>query len=300
MSRFRLVVDRFAPAHAPGLRAVFDERFADPRSTRGDRFAWDYWHVPDQYTLVRTPAWLYFPAAKYRAFHRHLVAWGRRTLGCWDVSPPWLSYYVEGCRQELHADVPHGPWAFVWGLTPRGAPRFRGGETLLLRPETLAYWQGFDGRQDRERASFVERIPSRFDRLVVFDPRLPHGVTEVEGTRDPREARLVVHGWFTEPRPFAEGALSARALAGPLDEATADVAAALAQAGALHGTLALRLDVGRDGAVARVRLLADTLVHLEAPGEEAPVRRLVRRRLAAARFPRARGATRVTFPLLFR
>ncbi len=47
--------DNFLPdADARDLRGVFDKRFADPRVIHPERFLWDYWHVPDQYTLVRT------------------------------------------------------------------------------------------------------------------------------------------------------------------------------------------------------------------------------------------------------
>ena len=67
MLRYNIVRNRFY-AKARELRATFDERFADPRSTRADRFVWDYWHVPDQYTALRTPAWEYFPEALYRDF----------------------------------------------------------------------------------------------------------------------------------------------------------------------------------------------------------------------------------------
>src|SRR3954466_16431145 len=98
--RSTLIVDNFAPEAKP-LRAVFDERFAEPRSTRGDRFVWDYWHVPGQYTALRTPAWTYFPRRLYGQFHNRLVAWGREHLGCHDVSPPWLSLYLQGCPPEV-------------------------------------------------------------------------------------------------------------------------------------------------------------------------------------------------------
>ena len=76
-------------------------------------------------------------------FHRRLVAWGRETLGCHDISPPWLSLYVDGCRQELHGDLPHGPWAFVFSLTRWRGRVFRGGETLLVRDEVLDFWHDF-------------------------------------------------------------------------------------------------------------------------------------------------------------
>jgi hypothetical protein len=302
MSRFRLIVDGFHGKGARDLRAVFVNRFANPRSTRADRFVWDYWHVPDQYTAVRTPAWEYFPKKVYDPFHRALVDWGRRTLGCWDVSPPWLSYYVDGCEQLLHSDVPHGPWAFVYALTPPGRPRFTGGETLVVRPSVLTYWKGFVDTHDRELESFVERIPSRFDRLVVFDPRFPHGVTRVEGTKDPREARLVVHGWFTEPRPFFEGGHPARAVDRALEEGVGEAARAAAGLGAFHGMLSVRLSVDRAGRVKKASVLANTLVSLDEPGAsaETSVVRAMVGALKKTTFGTAKGTTEVTLPLLFR
>ncbi len=44
-------------------------RFRDPLKTTGDRFVWDYWHVPNQYTLLRTPADQFFPEDTYRRAH---------------------------------------------------------------------------------------------------------------------------------------------------------------------------------------------------------------------------------------
>ena len=61
---------------AEALRGVFDARHADPTRVHEYRFVWDYWHVPDQYTLLRTPAADYFPKEQYDALagrrtHRH-------------------------------------------------------------------------------------------------------------------------------------------------------------------------------------------------------------------------------------
>jgi hypothetical protein len=50
---------------AEDLRAVFDGHHADPRKVHEYRFVWDYWHVPGQYTLLRTPAADYFPKEQY-------------------------------------------------------------------------------------------------------------------------------------------------------------------------------------------------------------------------------------------
>lgn len=41
--------------------------------------------------------------------------------------------------------------------------------------------------------------PTPLGRCIIFDPRVPHGVNRVEGTQDPRNGRIVIHGWFNEP-----------------------------------------------------------------------------------------------------
>ena len=214
--------DPSAPGSALGLRAVFDAHHDDPRRTHAYRFVWDYWHVPNQYTLLRTPAADYFPARDFAALERRLGAYARDELGCAGVTPVWLSCYVEGMRQELHADVPHGPWAFVLSLTRWDERTWTGGETLILKPETLDYWSGFDADATVERGSLVELVPPRFNRLTVFDPRLPHGVPVVEGVRDPSQGRLVLHGWFNEPEPSLRGALADRATTTREDEGDDD------------------------------------------------------------------------------
>jgi hypothetical protein len=287
-----VIVDRFAP-EGRALRAAFDARFADPRSTRRDRFVWDWWHVPGQYTALRTPAWEFFPKSVYERFHRRLVAWGRATLGCHDISPPWLSCYVDGCRQELHGDLPHGPWAFVYSLTIGGA--FRGGQTLLLRDGVLDYWHGFASARSIEEPDLVRAIEPRFGRLVAFDPRIPHGVRPVTGTRDPREGRLVIHGWFVQPRPFVTGPLAGAEVssrAAELGDVIGDVP--------LAGLLSLAFDVDRGGRVRRVRVLSDTTrVPL---ADELARKRLVRalvRAIGGWKFSSRRAPSRVVLPLVF-
>jgi hypothetical protein len=285
---------------AKALRRVFAEKFENPRAARNDRFVWDFWHVPDQYTLVRTPAAAFFPQKIFRNFLGQLGGWAQETLGCSALTPPWLSYYIDGCEQKLHSDVPHGPWAYVFSLSPQKRI-FRGGETLILKPETLSYWRNFQDSQDREIKSFVDRIEPKFNRLVVFDPRFPHGVTPVSGTMDPREARLVIHGWFTDPKPYLEGALSARQVAPVLDEVVARFVNSLAPYGRWHGILSLRLKVKKDGSAVLERILADTLVPVAAdPADEKRIRTELLKAFAKLRFPKAKGPTAITLPLLFR
>lgn len=234
---------------------------------------WDYWHVPGQYTLLRTPAADYFPEETFAQLEGQLLRFGQERLGCGNISPVWLSCYVSGCRQEAHADLPHGPWAFVLSLTP-SPRRFSGGETFILKPKVLDYWcaprraprgsthlappalagsaaaaaavvtprrlprrRDFSLGRVVEAGQLMDFVAPEFNRLTVFDSRYPHGVRRppaatrrpparppcrrpptpanppaqvrvVEGTHDPREGRLVLHGWFLEPTPFFAGALS--------------------------------------------------------------------------------------------
>jgi hypothetical protein len=298
MTRSVVIVDKFAP-EARELRATFDERFAEPRSTRADRFLWDWWHVPGQYTALRTPAWTYFPKRVYEAFHRRLVAWGRETLGCHDISPPWLSCYVDGCRQELHGDLPHGPWAFVYSLTPWQGRVFRGGETLLLRDEVLDFWQDFRSVRAVEEHELMRAVEPKFDRLVVFDPRIPHGVRTVTGTRDPREGRLVIHGWFVQPRPFVQGPLAVRALSQKIVDLGGALGGWLGDL-PIAGMLALAFTVDARGAATKVRVLSDTTrVPAIDDRQRQALLRKIRAFIATWSFGRQRGASQVTLPLVF-
>jgi hypothetical protein len=135
--------DAFNAALATDLRAYFVSRFSDPLRSDPSRYVWDYWHVPGQYSLLRTPAHAFFPRDLYDRLEDALIRFGEEKLGCRGISPMWLSYYVDGMGQGMHSDAPHGPWAFVLSLTEWEGREFNGGETAILRPEVLNYWQGF-------------------------------------------------------------------------------------------------------------------------------------------------------------
>ncbi len=300
MSRFILKNDNFF-SDAKKLRASFEEKFADPKAASSNRFVWDYWHVPGQYTQLRTPAYHYFPQATYKKLEQQLLHWGRRTLGCDGITPPWLSCYIDGCEQEIHSDVPHGPWAFVFSLTKWRQRKFKGGETFLLKPSVLDYWSNFVESEDRERDGFLDFVAPEFNRLTVFDPRFPHGVRRVSGVQDPMQGRLVIHGWFTEPKPFLEGALTAKQAAPILDEAVEKFAAELLRFGNWHGTLSLRLQVSAAGKLTGLSSLANTLLPLQADqGAVAKIQRSLKTAFHSIHFPRAKGKTEITLPLLFR
>ena len=275
--RLRVVSDFFAQAEE--MRAVFDERMRRERSRGSESFIWDYWHVPDQYTYLRTFGDRYFPEPLAGAFLARLRAWGRDVLGCGSITPPWLSYYVEGCVQELHADVPHGPWAYVFSLTRWDGRRFSGGETELLSSETLEFWRHFSPDEGLEARQLVERVPAAFNQLTVFDARIPHAVRAVHGTHDPLDSRVVLHGWFQYPELTTSDDIGDEKALVSLKLATAQLARRLEGADSVTGVVTVRVEFGGDGQVRETRVLSDTLV---ANADDGPAPATVRERLMDA------------------
>lgn len=265
---------------AKEMRRAFDATFRNPHQAKAERFCWDYWHIPDQYTLLRTPAYQFFPKKIYEPFHRHLVRWGRENLGCHDISPTWLSCYVEGCKQEIHRDLPHGPLAFVYSLTPWASRKFLGGETFLLSPSGKAL----------ERNELLKTIPAKFNRLTLFDPAIPHGVTEVRGVHSPLEGRLVIHGWFVQPRPFLLGSLKPQQVQKVLDNQLSDLLDRdLADEPVSGGFASFKLEILKSGRVKSVKSLVDT----------ARVSQVLKKSLLQLQFASSRGPTKLTLPIQF-
>jgi hypothetical protein len=256
------------------LRAEFETAFRDPFRSDRKRFCWDLWHVKDQYHFLRTPAWEFFSPPLYRSLHRKLLAFGQEQLGCHNITPPWLSLYIDGCEQKLHGDVPHGPWAFVLSLSRRTSAR-RGGETVI--------WTGGTGRSASAHFSDLSlSFAPTFDQLLVFSPDTPHGVSRVTGVQDPLEGRLVIHGWFTTPSPFVRGGLEGK------KSATARALSNWVEA-APHPdrfqNLVVELSVSANGRLQNTRVI-------QGPnGYRYPSLPVV--------FPKAPRASRITVPLAF-
>jgi len=192
---------------AEQLRSQFEGLVRPIRSVEEKRFVWDYWHIPGQYTYFRTLAINVIRPSLLGALVGALSNWGLANLGTGQISSPWLSFYIEGCRQELHTDVVQGMWSYVYSLTHWDDRHFTGGETLLGSDRLLEYWERFNPTKSLESRHLIERIPPRFNQLCVFDSRLPHGVAQVEGTRDPLRARVALHGWFHNPEPTFSGSM---------------------------------------------------------------------------------------------
>jgi hypothetical protein len=281
---------------ATRLRRYFDQIYANPHEVSPERFSWDHWHVPGQYKLLRTPAARFFPDKILQPFLESLVQYGRRELGCHGITPIWLSAYVDGCEQKLHVDRPHGPWAFVYSLCSPKA-RFQGGETLLLRPEILDYWNHLPTQGSFESREIFESLYPNFNQLTVFDPRIPHGVNQVSMAPDLPSARLVLHGWFVPPRPYIDGALKPAKLQKAIDalSVTIDKQELFVSA---RGYLGIRFSVSPAGEVRSPTLLRSTLRGTSTENINADTRRLLML-IRELRFGSQPATSRVTLPLVF-
>lgn len=267
------VVDGFLADPRP-LRRAFD-RAVDDRADPLDpvRFRWEYWNVPGQFSQHRAPARAVLGDAA-DAFEARLFAWARRRLGLARLaSPAWLSFLVDGQYQGIHRDGPNGDVAFSFGLSWPRTPRFRGGETLLARMELLDYFGTSADRPERASDPLFDEIPSRFNRLVAFDARLPHMVGRVEGPHQAREGRVAIQGWLVPG-----GILAGERAPGDLGPVVASRLRSVKLDRGAYGLVTFALDIRRDGAVRAATPLLDLLV----PG--APGRAALERALGALRF----------------
>jgi hypothetical protein len=294
-----LIVDDFLPPEiAAAMRADIDSHFASPYKHHPDTHqVWNYWFVPQTYTYLRTQPEKVIQRASVEHFMGRLRAWSSQTLGLGRLSWPYLSLYISGCRQGLHNDARNGRFGFVYSLT-RDDRRSTGGETLVLR-------RGDPFLRNLRRASagaaLYELVEPRFNRLVVFDDRLVHGVQLVEGSMDPVEGRFVLHGHIEESGPSVAGSLpleqvlqGLRSALEPFDREFAD------QAGQYDGPLVLRFSISPQGRVLGLQVLLDR-VFTERQGDlgwRAITGKLIEL-LGATAFPASPGETSVTLPLRF-
>ena len=285
------------------LRSHYDKHFQDPRQPDANRFIWDPWYVnvgdgkqtqdgdaadadgdadeqdtslvpgeqeatdaQTQYSLKRIQSNNFFSEQDFSTLVEDLTLLGR-SIGLTAISPPWISMYTDGDMQNLHTDAPQGPVAFVLSLSREHD--FQGGETILLKPNVMELWKGFDGSVGMETGSIMRYIPpAPLGRCIVFDPRVPHGVNRVKGTsgngNDPRKARVVVHGWFNSPEVCWFGnweESDVEQMNSMLDEALQPIVETLGsgEIGRVCGYLACRVDIDDDGDVIDVVGVCDTL-----------------------------------------
>jgi hypothetical protein len=202
---------------------------------------------------------------------------------------------LAGHFQKWHTDIPHGPWAFVFSLTEK---KLNGGDTEILNPKVLSYWRHFGSMDHINEHGLIYKIPPRFNRLIVFDPRLPHQVSEVKEALELQKARLVIHGWFTEPKTHIEGPLPSSSTEKILNQCFKKVSLATQEFELMTGTLSLGVQVNKGGSVESFKFLTNNLVTLNG---EVPLAFLnqIKKIYAQASFAKTKSLTKITVPLIF-
>src|SRR5436305_2727424 len=215
-----VVIDDFLPEkQGLSMREDIDAHFSNPeRHQSSTHQVWNYWHVPGSYTYLRTTPEKVIARDKVEGFVEAMRSWAARNLGLAGVTWPYLSLYVPGCAQGLHNDSTNGRLGYVYSLT-RNDRQTIGGETVLVQDRDL-----FRTSLDRAQAGtdLFDLVAPRFNRLTLFDDRIPHAVQRLDGSMDPLEGRFVLHGHISEAGVVAQGALAAEAIrervAGIVDE----------------------------------------------------------------------------------
>ena len=289
-----LVVDDFLPhEQSISMRQDIDGHFSKPTEhLPSTHQVWNYWHVPGSYTYLRTTPERVIALPKVEDFVSALRNWAGLNLGLAGVTWPYLSLYVPGCVQGLHNDSTNGRLGYVFSLT-RDERKTIGGETMLVHDRDL-----FRSALDRAAAGtdLFDLVTPRFNRLTLFDDRVPHAVQRVDGSMDPLEGRFVLHGHISEAGIVAQGGLDAdvvrEQVIGSIDELRSQ------NAGHVQGPLTIALEIAPDGGVQSVHPMLDRLA--SSNGEESgAVCAAVSQRLESIRFPKALSPTRANIPLIF-
>ena len=288
-------VDGFLPDEmARQMRAAIDRHFALPYKQTAEHQVWNYWYVPDMYTFLRTAPDKVIGRELLERFHAALTAWSWKVLGLGYVTHPYLSLYVDGCQQSIHNDATNGRFGYVYSLT-LDQRETKGGETIVFHEGDL--FRSRLTNMTGGRGGLYEMIEPKFNRLAIFDDRIPHGVNRIEGSMDPVHGRLVLHGHISETGPGVRGPLRPEQV-GPLVEEAANEALSRFQIRSdPHGPIALRLTIREDGRVQQARLVLDRLAFPDGQSTAGMAEAVVERSLRLS-FPAAPAPTEAVVPIM--
>jgi hypothetical protein len=172
------------------MRARYDRFFSDPQHHDEQHQIFDLWYVKNHYAYWRCQAAKLIGDDLYQDFRHHLLQYAK-SIGFTSLTGSYLSIYTHGCHQRVHSDMHNGSAGFVFSITNWASRTFTGGETMVARENIF---DKLEPREHRGATSYFESIPSEFNQLTLFDDRLAHYVTDVQGTLDPLQARIVIHG----------------------------------------------------------------------------------------------------------
>ena len=292
IKRQHVVANFFASADA--MRDSLDLRFKDPYTYKT---SWDYFCDPKMYTYLRARAQEMVPAPLFMQFTQRLRQWCLDNLGLLPMRLPFLNLMVNGCRLGLHSDFHNGAWGYVYSLTRWQTRRFSGGETLLMRDGIPSYKQ-----HHVHGEVLYELIPAHFNQLLIFDDRIVHGTTTIEGSMDPLDGRIALVGHIRATSPIVSGPLFDGDVRAVVRDALARIHDRTKAYREVQGTITCRLEVSPAGQVSTLTSLTDNLV-TSATGygpsnAVKSVRAEIQRTLAEAQFPTADSATSVVVAVL--
>jgi hypothetical protein len=279
------------------MRQDIENHFGNPGAHLPETHqVWNYWHIPELYTYLRTDCDKVIKRSHMLRFMAALTNWAVRTLGMAHITWPYLSLYVSGCRQGIHNDSTNGRFAFVYSLT-KNDRKTSGGETIILKEG-----DAFRSRlvQPGAGTDFYDLIAPKFNRLAIFDDRMPHAVERVDGSMDPIEGRFVLHGHISESGPIVSGALTAATISSvaqnTISNLVADIAAGPER---YHGPVVLRCTVLPSGDLTDGVILVDRVArgdNMEKGADIVAARVLAT--LMKLSFPPASASSQVTLPVI--
>ncbi|HEV2865977.1 MAG TPA: hypothetical protein VGX37_05640 [Allosphingosinicella sp.] len=288
-------VDNFlSDSLAREMRDAIDRHFAEPYKQKAEHQVWNYWYVPDMYTFLRTSPDKVLGRDLLERFYRALTTWAWNVLGLGNVTYPFLSLYVNGCSQSIHNDATNGRFGYVYSLT-RNQRDTRGGETIVFHEGDL-----FRSRlrtMTGGRGGLYEMIEPAFNRLAIFDDRMPHGVNRIEGSMDPVHARIVLHGHISETGPAVQGPLPPHEVGAAVEGAANEALSGFDMATDPHGPVVVRISILPNGDVAQARLVLDRLAFPDGTSTEGMAEAVVEA-VKKLRFPEAAEPSEAVVPVL--
>lgn len=283
--------DFYPDAHV--MRKVIDDHFTESVAGKvpfNQRAIWNYWFIPTLYMYFRAQPWVLMPEPVFEGFMSHLRAFAARQFGLVIPTKPFISMYVNGCGQNIHNDFKNGRLAYVFSLTKWAERKFLGGETFIYHVgdkskerflQSTGGWGWYD---------FVEPV---FNRLALFDDRMPHAVNFIQGTMDPLDARFALHGHMEEPLTvgYVEGGLSGADLSAHYDPLR-NAISSMFQSLSLDGFISAALTVEPSGATSKVDIRCMQLVDTSKESQNIAVAtERAKEMLAGAKWPSAASAS---------
>ena len=292
-----LVIDNFLPTDlALAIRRDIETYFSIPNPQNAENHqVWNYRFVPGLCAYFRTTPGRIVRQEGIRRFSQALEGWAKEALGLRTITWPVLSMHLPGSYQKLHNEAANGRIAYSYSLTS-DTRRTQGGQTLVFS-------DGDPIRANFQSAGkgFCTAIEPVFNRLVLFDTRVPHAVEQLAGAMDPLDGRFELHGYISESPPTVAGALAAEEALAIIGGAVNEVFSAKPDFMNLyHGPLCLRIDIDAMGAVRTVRPLLHRVSSLQSNEESFDsVLDILLREIKKMTFPKASGETTVVLPIMF-